>query len=741
MAENLGRRQFLTFLVAAPILTVGAQWAIPGTSPTARAQPGAPGIPSNPEAGQIVDIGDLFITVGLPTALILVIEVAPDGRIRFELPRAEIGQGINTATAMIVADELDVPVDRVDVRLAPAKPELLFNQFTGSSNTIRSLWHPLRAVASVVRARLIAAAAARLLVLPADLRTENGRVVARDGRSLGYGELSAGAANPSLADVTARPKDSHRTVGTPTRRKDARAMVTGELAYTLDLDIPGAKPVMVRRPPTINGSPEWFDEATARQQPGVIDVAMIPTGIAIMAETFGEALDATRAFDVTWKPGTIDGLSDPDIRAQLRGVIPAYDDPPLGSGSLASGVLDAEYDFAFASHAPLEPNTAIADVRPGRAEIWSALQSPIITREHIALELGLPLDKVIVHVIQAGGSFGRRLFYDGALEAARISRAMGKPVKLMWSRIDDMRHGRARPASHHRLRARLSTSAVAAFHHRAGYVETDFRHGLGEILTAAYTQLPVVGNPVFGQTLFHLTQFTPYEVGAKTHELFEIPLRMPTGSWRGVYSGNTRGCEEMFIDEIAQHLGRDPVEYRRAIIKDHRVRDVLDTVAREGNWGRDMPPGFGQGVGVHEEYRSAIAVLVEIDARDPRNPRVTKAVIAVDVGKTINPLGLEAQMQGGLSDAIATTLSAGLHIVDGLPLEGSYSQYHYPRQGDSPPDVTVHILEGSDEPGGAGELGVPASVGAVANAYARATGTRPRSFPINFDIDFEPFPR
>ncbi|GGC63393.1 xanthine dehydrogenase family protein molybdopterin-binding subunit [Hoyosella rhizosphaerae] len=735
MSSDIGRRKFLTFLLAAPVLTVGAQW-VAGNPQTAHANPEGSVIPSNPELAQVVDIGDLLILVGLPTALILALEVTVDGRIRFELPRAEKGQGITTATAMIVADELDVPVSSVDVRLAPAKPELFFNQFTGSSNTIRSLWDPLRTVASVVRARLIAAAAVRLAVLPTDLRTENGRVIAPGGRSLTYGELSRDAANPSLADVTARPKTNHTIVGTPTRRIDARAMVTGTFKYTLDGDYAGAKPVMLRRPPTINGSPAWFDEAAARRMPGVIDVAMISTGVAVMAETFGQAHAAAQALTVRWNAGTVDNMSDSDIHRQLQAAVPRFDDPPF-----TPDVFDAEYSFAFVSHAPLETNSAVADVRHDRAEIWSGLQSPIVTQQHIALELGLPLDRVTVHVTQAGGSFGRRLHYDGALEAARVSRAMNKPVKLMWSRIDDMRHGRARPASHHRIRARLAGNSVAAYHHRAGFVETDFRHGLGEILSAAYTQLPVVGNPVFAQTLFHLTQFLPYNVGAKTHELFEIPLRMPTASWRGVYSGNTRACEEIFIDEVAAKLGRDPVEYRRTIIKDSRVRAVLDTVAQEGNWGRPMQAGFGQGVGIHEEYLSAVAYLVEIDARDPKKPRVTKAVIAVDVGKVINPTGLEAQMHGALSDAIATTLQAGLHIVDGLPLEGSYSQFKYTRQAHTPHDVRVHILTGSDRPGGAGELGVPAAAGAVANAYARATGTRPRSFPINFDVDFEPFPR
>lgn len=318
---------------------------------------------------------------------------------------------------------------------------------------------------------------------------------------------------------------------------------------------------------------------------------------------------------------------------------------------------------------------------------------------------------------------------------------MGRPVKLMWSRVDDMRHGRARPASHHRLRARFVGGTVVALQQRAAYIETDFRYGLGEILSAAVTHVPVIGNQSFAHTQFRTSVSSPYKLGLVTHELFEIPMAMHTGAWRSVYSANTRGSEEMFVDEIAAKLGRDPVEFRRAHLEHPRVRAVLDKVVEAGRWGRPLPPGHAQGVSVQEEYKSAAACLVEIDARDRKHPRVTKAVIVVDVGKCVNPLGVEAQMIGGLTDAITTTLRGGLHIVDGLPLEGSYSQFHYARQRNSPLDTQVHLLHGAEEPGGVGELGVTTAVGAIANAYARATGTRPRSFPLNNDVDFEPFPR
>jgi isoquinoline 1-oxidoreductase subunit beta len=404
--------------------------------------------------------------------------------------------------------------------------------------------------------------------------------------------------------------------------------------------------------------------------------------------------------------------------------------------------VEGEFDFAFASHAPLETNSAVADVRSDRAEIWSGLKSPIVAQAAIAKAVGLPVSKVKVHVIQSGGSFGRRLFHDAALEAAVVSKKSGRPIRLMWSRIDDMRHGRMRPATHHRVRATYALGQVLTFQHQVAAVETDFRHGLCDAITAAAAGLPSgLGNATFAQTLFLTTVKSPYNFGVTVQALTEVPLKMHTGSWRSVYSANTRGAEEIIVDELAAKLGKDPVVFRREFLKTARQRAVLDKVAAEGDWGRSLPDGWAQGVGFHEEYKSCTACLVEIDATDPKKPRVTKAVIAADVGRVINPRGLEAQLLGGLTDAIATTLRAGLHIDKGLPLEGSYSQFHYARQKDSPKDVKIFVIEGGDEPGGAGELGVPAAVGAVANAYARATGTKPRSFPVNFDVDFTPFPR
>ncbi|MDX3585700.1 xanthine dehydrogenase family protein molybdopterin-binding subunit [Streptomyces europaeiscabiei] len=730
------RRRFLTYLVAAPTLAVATKIGLDAYAPDVADA----AIPTLPAPADLVDLGDLLILAGAPTANMLVLSVDEEGIAHFRLPREEVGQGLTTAVAMLVAEELDTPLDRVRIQLDDARPELLFNQLTGSSNSIRSLYDPVRHTAAAARARMVRAAAKQWGLRAGDLAVRQGVVVAPDGRTASYGSLSAAAASLDLGSLVVTPKkeSEHTVVGSPTSRIDARAMVTGKQVYTLDLDVPGAKPCMVRRPPTINGTVKAVNnEAAVRAMPGVLDVVTIDSGVAVVAETFGQALEGKEALDVTWGPGSVDALSDDAITARLKAATPSLD--VLG---LLVKKVEGEFDFAFASHAPLETNSAVADVRADRAEIWSGLKSPIVAQAAIARAVGLPVSKVKVHVVQSGGSFGRRLFHDAALEAAVVSKKSGRPVRLMWSRIDDMRHGRMRPATHHRIRATYAVGQVLTFQHRVAAVETDFRHGLGDAITAAAAGLPSgIGNATFAQTLFLTTVKSPYNFGFTTQTLTEVPVKMHTGSWRSVYSANTRGAEEIIVDELAAKLGKDPVVFRREFLKTARQRAVLDRAATEGDWGRSLPDGWAQGVAFHDEYKACTACLVEIDATDPKKPRVTKAVIVADVGRVINPRGLEAQLLGGLTDAISTTLRAGLHIDEGLPLEGSYSQFHYARQKDSPKDVRIFVIEGADEPGGAGELGVPAAVGAVANAYARATGTKPRRFPVNFDVDFTPFPR
>ena len=706
------RRRFLTGLVTAPILTVAVRFGLDD------AQASLIDIPD------IVDLGDVLILAGTLTAFDLVLEVTADNRVRLELPRAEVGQGITTAAAMIIAEELDARLGDVDVQLSRARPELLFNQLTGSSNSVRSLWTPLRAVAAAARARLVTAAAQRWHLNASTLTTRDSRVLAPDGRSASYGELSAAAAMVFLPAVSAAPKSAaqYRVIGTPTTRLDARDIVTGKAQYAMDLHVPGAMPTVVARAPTINGTVRTWSDGVARGMPGVLAIVEVPNGVAVIAETFDQALKARDALQITWNAGPVAALSDAQIRTRLRNAVPPLLVPPL-----LTLTVEASFDFAFVSHAPLETLGAVADVRSDRAEIWYAGKSPIVAQQTIALALGLPVSCVTVNVIRGGGSFGRRLFFDAALEAALISKAAGRPVKLMWTRNDDTRHGRMRPASFHRARATHLLGAVLTYEHRMAAVQTDLRHGAGEALTAlGFSVAPALASQAF----YTLTQKVPYDFGVVTNLLNEVPLDMHTGSWRGVFSGMAGVVHEVMVDFIASKLGRDPVAFRRATLSSTRTRAVLNEVASRGVWGRALPARCAQGVGIWDEYGSTVAYLVEIDCRDPANPRVTRAVAVADVGRAINPRGVEAQLMGALIDGISVTLHAGLHIDNGAVREGSFADFHYARMRHSPPQFEAYVMPPNGEPGGAGELGVSAAAAAVANAYARATGIAPRSFPL-----------
>jgi isoquinoline 1-oxidoreductase beta subunit len=470
-------------------------------------------------------------------------------------------------------------------------------------------------------------------------------------------------------------------------------------------------------------------------------------GVAVRASTFGQCIDAVRALKVDWAPGAAAGKSEATVLADLR-------KHELPMTPAVGAILDQRFTFYFRPGDPLETNCAVADVRADRAEIFSCLQNPIWTQGELAKILGLPQGKVTVHVTEGGGGFGRHLFSDAAFEAAAISKAIGKPVKLMWHRTDNFRQGRVHPMSTSRVRIARLGNNVLAFDQRHTSVATDFRHGLGEIFSAMLGDLPA-GNLGYSEAYFTLTSSVPYNFGAVTQLLNEVyqPGVFNTSSTRNVFGPDVTTATELMVDQVAKAMGQDPYAFRRAFVRNERMKAVLERAASAASWGKKMPAGTAQGIAVHREYKGYTACVAEIDCRPGTvnrkvrdgytGPRVTKVVYVVDVGLPLNPLGLEAQMMGGIMDGIANALSYSLHLKDGHWLEGSWDDAHYTRQWNVPPQLQVIVMPPTAEkPGGAGEFGVPTSMAATACAYARATGTMPTSFPINHfePLGFEPMP-
>ncbi|MEQ3551063.1 molybdopterin cofactor-binding domain-containing protein [Pseudonocardia nematodicida] len=748
--SNVSRRRFLGYLVAAPTLVVAAEMGrqawFPGTP-----QANAAAIPSAPLPAEVYDLLDVIRDTARPTANLIRVEVRRDGTVSFALPRSDNGQGIITSTQMIIAEEMNLDPDQVEVTLADARPELVFNQLTGGSTTTFSTYTPIRVAAALAQGRLLAAAANELRQDVNVLRSRQGLITGLNGEELPFGELTelASSSVNEAVDVVLKDREEFTVIGTPRTKSDARAMVTGQKKFLTDLQIPDALPTVICRGPNLNSAPLGVNNlAEVRAMPGVTDVEQVPTGVAVRAQTFGQAVDAVNALDVSWDGGTVPGENDESVLAAVR-----RGELPLAVPQVPGETVEGEFAFYFRSNSALETNCAIADVRNGRAEIWGPVKSPIAAQAEIAKDLGIPQNAVTVHVTEGGGSFGRRLFYDALQESAQVSQAMGKPVKLMWTRADDSRQGRVHPLATTRVRAQVSGESVTSFEIRHTSVATEINPGLSEAISAAANKAPL-GNLTISQSIYATTQANPYNVGVATSLLNEVDMRFNTCSMRNIYSPDTATARELMIDQVAAQMGRDPYEFRSGFTKLTRWKNVVDRAAREADWGKSMPEGTAQGIAMHVEYKGVSCAVVEIDCRPETvnrqireartGPRVTKVTFVVDVGLVINPRGLEAQMMGGINDGIAMTLTSGLHLDDGHFIEASWDNYFYTRQWNTPPEMNIVIIEDSEapEPGGAGEMGVPATCGAVACAYARATGTVPEYFPIMHKdpLPFEPYP-
>ncbi len=559
-------------------------------------------------------------------------------------------------------------LDKVLVSLADARPELVWNQLTGGSNSMHAIYTPVRVAAAIARGALLQAAAEELGGLPGDFGIVGDLVKAPSGRAIPIGSLAQKAATTNTHAVTAtlKPQSALTLVGTPQRRIDATEIVTGRKKFAMDLHIPNALPTMVCRPPTINGSARSVRNlAQVTAMPGITDVAVIPHtphvagGVAVRGQTFGQCIDAIDALDVEWAPGPVDGKSEQDVLADLkRAELPLTPALPLAK------TIEKTFTFHFRPGDPLETNCAIADVRSDRAEIWSCLKSPVWAQEQLASILGLPVSAVTTHVTQGGGSFGRHLFSDAAFEAAAISQAMGKPVKLMWHRTDNFRQGRVHPMCTSRVRVTYTPTNVLAFDQRHTSVATDFSMGLGELLSATLASLPAANLLGYSQAIFTLTQNVPYNFGPVTQLLNEVYAynTFNTGSVRNIYSPNVTTAIELMVDELGLQVGKDPYALRRSFVRDDRLKAVLDKVAAAGDWGRAMAPGTAQGIAIHSEYKSRGACLIEIDCR----PATVTSSRAAGTTRTTRASGTRP----------LTSRSSSCHRRPGAPAAPANSESH-----------------------------------------------------------------
>jgi isoquinoline 1-oxidoreductase beta subunit len=676
------------------------------------------------------------------------IRIHPDGAVVVVVARSEMGQGVSTALPMLVAEELDADWSKVRFEFAPAheayKNPLNFGQVTGGSTSVMGAWLPLREAGARARAMLVSAAAVEWNVDPSACSTEAGAVIHRpSGQRLGYGDLAARAAMlPVPAQVRLKEPGEFRLIGTAVPRLDLPSMVTGRTTYGIDAGPAGGLTAVVARSPVFGGKLLKLDEAAARAVPGVRAVVPISSGVAVVADGYWAAHKGRQALAVEWDEGELAQLSSEQISARLRELAQGEGRDARTSGDAAAALpgaarrLEAEYDLPCLAHACMEPMNCTAHVREGGVDIWAPTQTQWLpglfgggTRGVAAKAAGVPVDRVRVHTTNLGGGFGRRSETDFIREAVEVSRAMSAPVKVVWSREDDIQHDFYRPVTYHRLSAGLDPSGrpVSWSHHIvAPSILMRFIPGFipGPIVRLAG---PMKGG--IDPTAVEGARELAYAIPNLAVRYTQADLGIPVGFWRSVGNTHTAFVVETFIDELAALAGKDPVVFRRDLLPaDSRHRRVLDAAAERAGWGSPLPEGVGRGIAVHESFGSWCAQVAEVAVEDGRL-RVRRVVAAFDCGTVVNPDTVVAQIEGGIVYGLSAALKERITIERGRVVQSNFHDYPVLRI-DEMPVIEVHLVPSGDAPGGVGEPGVPPIAPAVANALAALTGQRVRQLPI-----------
>ena len=650
-----------------------------------------------------------------------------DGAAEIRVPEAEMGQGVLTALAMMIAEELEIDWESVRVEQAPVDPKLFGKMSTGGSTSVREAWEPLRKAGAAARGMLRTAAAQRWKLSPEDCRAEGGRMLCnKDQRSLKFGELLLDASGlPLPEDVKLKDRSAHRLIGTPVPRSDTPAKTDGSALFGLDLKRPGMLYAVVARCPVFGGKVGAVDAEAALRVPGVRRVFEISRGIAFLGDSTWAAMRGREALRIDWDEG--DGVSwdDQRIASFLREKAAGEAVEARKTGDVAAALrkgaqlLRRDYSLPFLAHAPMEPLNAVADVRDGSCEIWTGTQAQTRAQSEAAKLLGLKPEQVVVHETFLGGGFGRRGWVDSVLEAVEISREAGAPIKLTWSREDDMRNGLYRPVSLHRMEASLdSAGRLSSWHHR--------------LVAPSISEQLWPGSVKDG--LDHMAldgaENLPYAIPNLLVEYVMANTPIPIMWWRSVYNSQNAFANEVFIDELASLAGRDPFEFRLGLLEEApRLRRSLEAAAEGIGWGRDPGPNRGLGVACHASFGSFIAHAMEVEQIEEGSYRVRKVSTAVECGPVINPDTIAAQMESAVVFGLSAAVRGKISIRGGAVVEGNWDDYEPLRMGEEP-EVVTRVLESDQSIGGIGEPGVPPVAPALVNAIAAVTGKHANTLPL-----------
>ena len=662
------------------------------------------------------------------------IRIGRDGRVTMIVAQVEMGQGTYTSMPMLLAEELEVGLDQVRLEHAPPNDKLYANplfgdQETGASSSVKAFYEPLRRAGAAARTMLVAAAAATWNVEPASCRAQKGVVThSPTGRTLTYGALADKAAKlPVPAQVTLKDPKDFKLIGTPAKRLDTPAKVNGTAQFGIDVRLPGMKIATVAASPVLGGKVASLDDHEAKAIKGVRQIVRLDDVVAVVADNMWAAKQGLAALAIRWDDGPNATLSTDDVvqglaaAAQTPGVVARKQGDAAAAMAGAPAKIEATYEVPFLVHAAMEPMNCTVHVRPDRCEVWTGSQVLTRAQATAARVTGLPLEKVVVHNHLLGGGFGRRLEFDYVTQAVRIAKHVDGPVKVVWTREEDVQHDVYRPYYYDRVAAGVDARGQPiAWTHRlvgpailARYLPPAFKDGIDPDAVDGAVQLV-------------------YDIPAIQVEFVrhEEPV-VNTGFWRGVGVTHNTFVIESFIDELAAAAKQDPVAYRRALLGNSpRARAVLDVAAQAAGWGQPLPAGSGRGVSLlYSGWGSYLAQVAEVAVSKSGEVRVHRIVCAVDCGTVVNPDTVKAQIEGGIVFGIGGALYGEATLKNGRVEQSNFNNVRVLRINETPA-IEVHLVRNGEPPGGIGEPGTAVTAPALANAVFAATGKRVRKLPL-----------
>jgi len=660
------------------------------------------------------------------------IRIDKSGKTTLVMPQAELGQGVYTAIAMILAEELDADFAQVMIEHGPPSDKLYGNpifgvQVTGNSNSIRSFWEKLRNAGAAARAMLVAAAAAQWQVDAASCSASNGKVThAASNRTLSYGELADAAGKlpvpekPKLKD----PKD-FTLIGQSLKRSDTPNKSNGKTIYGIDAMVADMKFATLAQCPVLGGKVKHVDDSAAKKLAGVRQVVVLDNLVAVVGDHMWAAWQGLNALKVTWDEGPNAKINSADVWNELRaasqkdGVV-AKTEGDVNKGLAQGERFDADYELPFLAHASMEPQNCTVRLTPGGCEIWTGTQVQSRAQEYAAKAAGVPIENVTVHNHYVGGGFGRRLEADMVASAVRIAKEVPTPIKVVWTREEDMRHDVYRPVYRDTISASLSNGKIVAWKYRvtgssvlARWLPPAFKDGI---------DIDAVDSAVD----------MPYDIPNKRVEYVRFePPAVTTGFWRGVGPNNNVFAIESFMDELARKAKMDPVTFRLGMLDGTpRLQAALKLVAEKSGWGLPLPSRVGRGVCAQPSFGSFIATVVEAEVDDVGEVHLRRVTCAVDTGIAVNPDTIMAQLQGGLIFGLTAALWGDVTIERGRVQQSNFNNYRMLRIDETPP-IDVHVIKSAEHPGGIGETGATAGPPALRNAIYAATGVPLRRLPID----------